>query len=113
MNAHKGNKLVFATYDPTQLQPIKGRPFMVSPCIIPCYKVVQIKNSVRAQNEGFFRIQQIARTKFKELEANYVLLTQEFTDKCNGFTFVNSWNDPEITPNTFRIYTRNIPAKEA
>ena len=23
------------------------------------------------------------------------------------------WDDPEITPETFRIYTRNLPAKDA
>ena len=42
-----------ATYNPTQLQPIIGRPFLVSPCVIPCYKIIPIKNSVRAQDGNF------------------------------------------------------------
>ena len=61
VNIYKGNKLEVSTYDPTQLQPIRGHPFLVSPNVIPCYKIVQIKHSVRAQNPDFFRIQQIAR----------------------------------------------------
>jgi len=56
INIHKGNKLLFTMYDPTQLQPIRGSPFIVSPYVIPCYKVVKIKNSVCAQNKDFFRI---------------------------------------------------------
>ena len=52
MNVHKGKKL-FATYDPTQLRPISGRPFVVSPCVIPCYKTILIKNYVRSQDKNF------------------------------------------------------------
>ena len=53
MNVHKGNRFVLASCDPTQPQPIRGRPFMVSPCVIPCYKIISIKDSVRAQYEIF------------------------------------------------------------
>ena len=53
INVHKTNKICVGTYDPTQLQPIRGHPFLASPSIIPCYKIVPIKNSVRAQ-EGKF-----------------------------------------------------------
>ena len=35
MNVHKGKKNL-ATYKPTQLQPIRGRPFMVPLCVMPC-----------------------------------------------------------------------------
>ena len=44
MNLHKRNTFLLATYDPTQLQPIRGSLFLVSPCVIPCYKIVHIKN---------------------------------------------------------------------
>ena len=37
----------------------------------------------------------------------------EFERLCGGFTFVYSWDDPDITPETFRIYVRNVPAKES
>jgi hypothetical protein len=112
VNIYKGNKLEVSTYDPTQLQPIRGHPFLVSPNVIPCYKIVQIKHSVRAQNPDFFRIQQIARKNYKELLENPQLIA-EFEQLCDGFTFVPSWDSPLITHDTFRIYARNIPAKEA
>ena len=56
-NVHKANKLVIGTHDPTQLQPVRGFPFLVSPNVISCYKIAQIKNSARAQNQELFRVQ--------------------------------------------------------
>ena len=70
MNVHKGNKFILATYDPTQLQPIRGRPFLLSPCVIPCYKIIPIKNSFSAQDDKIFRTQKIARNTYKELIDN-------------------------------------------
>ena len=61
MNFHKRKNFLIATYDPTQLQPIRGRQFLVYPCVIPCYKIIPIKNSVCAQDDKFSRIQQIVR----------------------------------------------------
>ena len=111
-NIYKARKLVIATYDPTQLQPIKSQPLLVSPNIIPCYKIIQIRHSVRTQNHNFYRLQQIARMNYKELNDNADVIN-EFEQLCEGFTYVESWDDPKITPDTFRIYARNIPAKEA
>ena len=37
MNVHK-EKILLATYDPTQLQPVRVSPFMVTPLVITCYK---------------------------------------------------------------------------
>ena len=112
MNVCKANKLVIGTCDPTRLQPMRSFPFLVSPNDIPYYKIVQIKNSVRAQTQEFFRLQQIARTSYKELLGNSDLIS-EFEHSCNGFTFVQSLNSPLITPDAFRMHARNIPAKEA
>ena len=53
INFHKGKKILLEIYDPTQLQTIRGRPFLVSPCVIPCYKIIPIKNSVRTQDDNF------------------------------------------------------------
>ena len=52
-NFQKGIKFLIATYNPTQLQPIRGRPFLVSPCVIPCYKIIPIRNCVCAQDDFF------------------------------------------------------------
>ena len=40
---------------------------MVSPCVIPCYRIIPIKNSVRAQDDKYFRIQQSYRNIYKHL----------------------------------------------
>ena len=53
MNAQKGNKFLIAAYYPTQPQPIRGRSFLVSHCVIPCYKIIPIKHSVHAQDNNF------------------------------------------------------------
>ena len=57
MNVHKGGKFLLAIYDPTQLQPIIGRPFLVCRCVITYYKISTIKNCVRAQDDMYFIIQ--------------------------------------------------------
>ena len=84
----------------------------MSPCVIPCCKIIPVKNSVRAQDDNFFRIQHIVRKSYKELIDNSQLI-DEFERFYEGFTFADSWDYPEITPETFRIYARNVPAKEA
>ena len=61
---------IIEKYYPTQLQPIRGYPFMVFPCVIPFYKIIPIKNSVRAQDDKSFRIQQIDRNSYKRLIEN-------------------------------------------
>ena len=100
---------LLATYNPTQLQPNRGHPFLVSPCVIPCYKIIPIKNYVRAKDD-FFRIKQIARNSYKDILDNSQLI-DEFERLCKGFTFVDSWDDPEITSETFQINARNVPGK--
>ena len=40
-------------------------------------------------------------------------LIDEFERLYKGFKFVDSWDDPEIIPEMFRIYARNVPVKEA
>ena len=71
-----------------------------------------ISTSVCIQEGNFFRLQQIARLDYRVLKENYNLIN-EFEQLSNRFTFVDSWNDDKITPDIFRIYTRNVPAKEA
>ena len=56
INVHKINKCWLGTYDPTKIQPIPGRLFLLSLYIIPCQKIIRIKKSVRDQDD-IFRIQ--------------------------------------------------------
>ena len=32
---------------------------------------------------------------------------------CEGFKFLDSWNNEKINPDTFRIHAKNVPGKEA
>ena len=38
-------------------------------------------------------------------------MIDDFERLCEGFTFEDSWDDPEISPETFQIYARNVPEK--
>ena len=40
----------------TEMRLSSGSGTILSPCVIPCYKIIPIKNSVRAQYDTFFRI---------------------------------------------------------
>ena len=54
IHVQKGNKFLLETYDPTQLQPIRGRPFLV------CYSMLQnnsYQKSCPRTRWWFFRIQ--------------------------------------------------------
>ena len=58
MNVTKGKKIFLAAYDQTKPKPSKGRPFLVSPCVIPCLKIIPIKHSVHVEDgndSGFNR----------------------------------------------------------
>ena len=39
-------------------------------------------------------------------------MLDEFERLCEGFTFLDSWDGPEITSENVQIYARNVPAKE-
>ena len=67
---------ILVTYNQTQIQPIIGRQFMVSPCIIPCYKIIPIKNSIRAQDDKFSTIQKISINSYKEIIQNSRLIDE-------------------------------------
>jgi hypothetical protein len=57
-----GGVLVIATIDPLQLRPIRGRPFLVSPFVLTCFRFSLLKHSVRAADDLFFqRMQDISR----------------------------------------------------
>ena len=105
-------KNLLSIYNPIEIQPIRGRPFLVFPRVIPYCKIIPIKNYVRAQDDNFFRIQHIGRNSYKKLIDNSQLI-DEFERLFKFFTLVDSWDDPEINPEMFLIYAINLPAKEA
>ena len=67
MNVHEGNNLIPAKYDLTQLQPIRGIPFLVPPCVIPCYNIIPINKSIRSQDDNFSGFNRLIKTVIKSL----------------------------------------------
>ena len=109
-----GGLLLLCTLDHKQLQPVSGRPFLLSAHIISCYRFVLLKESVRASNDNNFqRIQNIVRMHPNEYERNPDLLYELSTLLRNNCTYVNSWSDRRITPDAFRLYGKKFPAKQA
>ena len=94
-NAFMGGVLVISTMDPLQLPPIQGRPPLLSPYLITCFMLFELKHSVRASlDSNFRRIQDITRMLPTQL-------TQEILEEFKSLiiqncTFVPNWNDPRI-----------------
>ena len=50
-NIFLGGMLFICTLDHKQLQPINGKPFLVSPMVLSCFKFVSMSESVRASGD--------------------------------------------------------------
>jgi hypothetical protein len=113
-NIFLGGVLILSTLDHTQIRCIDGHPFLTSMNIITCFKMVELKTSVRASDdEAWQRIQTITRMNHQVLQNN-PLLVQEVLDLISReCTFLPDWNHPRITPTTYRLYGKKIPAIEA
>ena len=113
-NLYLGGILLIGTLDHTQIQSLHSRPFLTSSNLIPCFKMIALRNSVRAANDPiFYRIQEIARYDHNKLK-NHPELIDEFISLCSDYlTFVDDWNDNRIPPSTIRLYSKKVPAKEA
>ena len=106
--------LIIATMDHTQLQPVQGRPFMLSSHVITCFKMVMLQTSVRASGDvQFQRLPDIARMYHMEYEEKPSLLDEFKNLLSETCTFVDSWSSPAITPSTYRLYGRRLPANDA
>ena len=102
------------TMDLTQIQPIDGRPFLTSTHAISCFRMVCLKEPVRASSDNDFRrIKEIARYSHQTLRNNPSLIDEMINLASSHFTFATDWNDQRIKPQTMRIYSKKIPAKEA
>lgn len=112
-NTMFGGVLLIGTLDHTQIQPWEGRPFLTSPQILPCFKMVKLSNSVRTNNAANQRMQQIARMNYKELQDHPEYIDEFITLASENFTFVDSWDSEEIGPSTFRVYSKRTPVAAA
>ena len=113
-NLFFGGILIMFTMDHTQIQPFDARPFLTSVHCLSCFRMVALETSVRASGDpDFERIQQIARYPYWKFENEPELIeafVQLISDNC---TFVEDWASEKITPSTYRLYSKKIPAKEA
>ena len=50
-NIFLGGLLIIGTIGYPQIQPIEGRPFLTSYHMIPCFRMVELKHSVRANGD--------------------------------------------------------------
>ena len=112
-NLFMGGILMIGTLDHLQIQPIKGRPFLLAHSVIPCIKMISLIHSVRASGDEFVELQSIIRKDYNEFESN-PNLEQRFRDICSDiFTFVDCWNDERITSQTYRLFSKKHPGREA
>ena len=109
-----GGVLILCTFDHQQLQPIKGKPFLISSHIISCFKFAKLQHSVRANSDpNFQRLQNIARMHPGYLSRNRHILREFKELASNVFEFASDWTSDKIDPNTHRLYGKRYPAQEA
>ena len=79
---------------------------------LTCFKFSILDNSVRAQEYlNLQRIIFIARLHPDEYSTDILSEFELLVSNC--FTFVDDWNDPIITPDIFRIFSKKLPARHA
>lgn len=100
-NTYFGGMMVFKTMDVQQLPPIRGHPSLISSLVLTTFHLTLLKEYVRSRtDEALQRIITLIRTlqpltNFEKVEFINLI--------CSHCTFVDSWNNPIITPDTIRI----------
>ena len=113
-NLFMGGVIIIATQDPEQLRPVSGLPSLLSPCMMTCFRFIQLTKSVRASGDpALQRIQDISRMLVSEYEENPSLISefrQLLSDNC---TFVDTWDDPIITSSMLRVFGKHAAVRIA
>ena len=109
-----GGVLLVFSMDHTQIQPITEPPFFTSSHIVPCFKMIALNHSITTFGDlPFQKIQQISRHLHYSFwdDPN---LVEEFINLCSEhLTFLDTWEDDNITPSAMRLYSRKVPTREA
>ena len=108
---YMGGALAIDTIDEMQLKPIKGRPFLMSPFVLTCYRFSVLRHSVRAAQDPFLqRIQQISRMLSHEYTPEIIDEMAELIERhC---TFVDSWSDSRITATMLRCFGKRAAIRQ-
>ena len=114
INVFMGGIWIIFTIDHTQIQTIKGCPFLTSWYILSYFIMVALEHSLQASNYNASNwIQQISQYIHRRFIEEPELI-DEFVITClKKFTFVNSWAGVKIIASTVRLYSKKVPAKEA
>ena len=113
-NEFMGGVIIISTMDHTQLQPVAGRPFLLSSYVITCFKMVKLETSVRASRDiPFQRLQQIVCMNYSKYTEFPGLLDELRELLRNVPKYVENWSSPIITADTYCLYGRRVPANEA
>ena len=114
----RGNNIPFGgiyflgTMDHMQFMSINGKPFLLNSLILTCFSMAKLSKSVRAASDPLLQeFQNITRLYPRQYQQNPELLNRFKELARDVFTFVPSWDDPSIDPNTLRFYSRKSPAR--
>ena len=104
-----GGLLILGSLDPRQIGVINAMPFLTSTLILTCFQAIKLSHSVRAHHDPDYQeLLNLMRTNPIDLiDDEYQ--KRRFFDLIDLFGFVNSWDDPSITPNTIRLFAKKVP----
>jgi predicted GIY-YIG superfamily endonuclease len=109
-----GGVLLICTLDHLQLRPIKGIPFLLSPHIMTCFRMLQLKHLVRsAHDPNLQRVIDICRMTRQEYEDNPTVIDELKELLRTHCTWVDNWDSPEIPRSATRCFGMRTPAHEA
>jgi len=107
-----GGVLLICTMDPLQLRPVSGRPALLSPHMLTCFSLRELRHSVRASRDALLRrIQAYTRMHPSQLTSTDIGDFRSLIEQC--CTFVDDWNDPQLRPNMLRVFGKKAAAREA
>ncbi len=101
--------MILGSLDPHQIGIVKAMPLLTSTLTLTCFQAVKLCHSVRAfRDPDYQELLNIMQTNPLDLIDDEGKKTR-FYELIDLFWFVTSWDDPSITPNTIRLFVKNVP----
>lgn len=109
-----GGVHILANMDHAQSGPADATPILLSSFMTTCFVLVGLEHSVRAHGDvEFQRLQTIARMSPLFLQQNPHLIDEFRSLVSDNLTFVDTWDDPKITPGMLRVFSRRTSTSSA
>jgi hypothetical protein len=80
--------------------------------VLSCFKFSVLDHSVRASQDSYLERTVNIAHMHPDMYTGDIIEEFEWL-LSNKFTHVDSWNDPLITPDVYRIFSKKLPAKES